>query len=180
MRLFRLMAIGASVAAAPLFTMLLPRPALAQLVPISTRTSIGVNPLGLPADIGTIELETAVAPGVTVGGVGSYVDVGDNRFTTCEFKLRYYPGDVVLRGVSVGVTGGYTRFSNLVDHNRETLNAPTLGLLVDYNWLLGRSQHFLIGTGAGAKRVLASSDERDRAQVDRAIFTVRLIVGVAF
>jgi hypothetical protein len=147
---------------------------------IPTRTVIGINPLGLPADIGTLEIENAVAQGITVGAAGSYIDVSDSRFTTLEFKLRYYPGDVVLRGWSVGATAGSTRFSNIVDGNRETLVAPTIGLIVDYNWLLGRSEHFLIGTGGGAKRVLASEDARERAHVDRAVFTARLIVGVAF
>ncbi|HXT18601.1 MAG TPA: hypothetical protein VN706_23435 [Gemmatimonadaceae bacterium] len=158
------------------------------LVPIPSRTYIGFNPIGLPADIGTLEVETAVAPGVTLGGVGSYIDVSDNRFTTFEMKGRYYPAGVVLRGASVGATLGYTRFANLVDifngqtseQERRTLSAPTLGIIVDYNWIYGRDQHFLIGTGIGAKRVLASSAARDSASVDRAVVTGRLIIGFAF
>ncbi len=154
--------------------------ATAELIPIPTRTVIGFNPLGLPADIGTIEIENAIAPGITVGGVGSAIDVDHDRFTTLEFKLRYYPGDVVLRGWSVGATGGVSRFSNLVDGTRQALTAPTLGIVVDYNWVLGRSQHFVLGTGVGAKRVLASNSDRTRADVDRAVGTVRFIAGVAF
>lgn len=158
------------------------------LIPIPTRTYVGINPIGLPFDIATIEVESAVAPGMTIGGAGSYIDVGDPKFTTAEFKVRYYPGDVVLRGISVGATAGFTHFSNKVDEStpngfvsaRETLDAPTLGIIVDYNWLYGREQHFLIGTGIGAKRVLASASERDRVDIDRAIFTARLIVGFAF
>jgi hypothetical protein len=154
------------------------------LVPIPTRTYIGFNPIGLPADIGTAEFETAIANGFTLGGVGSYIDVDDIRFTTFELKGRYYPGGVVLRGTSVGATLGYTHFSNLVDgiqgQVREDLNAPTLGIIVDHNWIYGRDQHFLVGTGIGAKRVIASQSERDRADMPRAIFTVRLILGFAF
>jgi hypothetical protein len=158
------------------------------LIPIPTRTYIGFNPVGLPFDIATVELETAVAPGFTVGGAGSYIDVGDPKFTTAEFKVRYYPGEVVLRDFSVGATLGFTHFSNKVDvttpngggQTRETLDAPTLGIIVDHNWLYGREQHFLIGTGVGAKRVLASAGERDRVGIDRAIFTLRLIIGFAF
>lgn len=152
----------------------------AGLIPIPTRTYVGINPLGLPWDIGTVEIESGVAPGTTVGGVASYVDLGDERFTSFEGKLRYYPGDVVLRGFSVGASGGYTRFSNIVKTTRESLSAPTIGILADYNWLYGRAQHFLIGTGVGAKRVLASSAERDRVDLPRAIVTGRLIVGFAF
>jgi hypothetical protein len=171
------------VALVALFTLLVPftdARAQSPLIPIPTRTYIGINPIGLPFDIATLELETAVAPGFTLGGVGSYIDVGDPKFTTFEFKARYYPGDVVLRGPSVGATAGFSHFSNNPDGVRQTLDAPTLGIIVDYNWLYGREQHFLIGTGLGAKRILASAAERDRVDLDRAIFTARLIVGFVF
>jgi len=147
-------------------------------VPISTRTYVGINPLGLPVDIGTIEVENAVASGVTLGGVGSYIDVDHERFTTFEFKVRYYPGEIVLRGFSVGGSAGYTRF--LKADRGGPLSAPTIGIVVDHNQLLGRSEHFVVGTGVGVKRVLASSEERSRAGIDRAVFTARLILGVAF
>ncbi len=150
-------------------------------VPIPTQTYIGFNPLGLPANIFTVELENAVASGVTVGGVGSYIDVDHSRYATADFKVRYYPGEAVLRGFAVGVSAGVTRYSNVVrDSVRESLSAPTAGILVDYNWLLGRSERFLVGTGLGAKRVLASESERQRAGVDYATITTRLIVGFAF
>ncbi|HEX3867328.1 MAG TPA: hypothetical protein VHV78_11275 [Gemmatimonadaceae bacterium] len=149
-------------------------------IPIPTRTMIGFNPLGLPADVATLEIENAVAQGVTVGGVGSYIDADHRRFTTLEFKIRYYPGDVVLRGWSVGASAGITRFSNIVDDSRQSFAAPTVGLIADYNWLLGRSEHFLIGTGGGVKRVLASDADRSRANVGFAVATARLILGVAF
>ena len=38
----------------------------------------------------------------------------------------------------------------------------------------------LIGTGVGAKRIIASTADRDRADVERAIVTGRLTVGYAF
>jgi len=168
---------GAARAQAPGQIPTQPQPVL---VPIPTRTYIGFNPLGLPADVGTAELETAVAPGLTLGGVASYIDADDRRFTTFDFKARYYPAGIVLRGTSVGASAGYTRFSNSVNGTRQALDAPTLGILVDHNWVYGQDQHFLIGSGVGVKRVLASSADRARADVDRAVFTVRLIVGFAF
>jgi hypothetical protein len=134
----------------------------------------------LPADIGTVEVENAVAPGITVGGVASYIDVSDHRYTTFDFKIRYYPGEVVLRDYSIGGTLGYTRFSNMVSDTRQSLSAPTVGIVVDRNWIYGRGQHFVVGTGLGAKRVLASTADRARANVDRAIVTGRLILGFAF
>src|SRR6185437_13468227 len=134
--------------------------AQSSLVPIQNLTYIGINPLGIPFDIGSIELESAVAAGVTLGGLASFTDFEDNRFTSFDFKVRYYPGDIVLKGFSAGLSVGYLRYSNLVDQTRQTLTAPTIGVLADYNWMLGRSQRFLVGTGVGAKRILASSADR--------------------
>ena len=155
-------------------------------LPIPNLTYIGINPLGIPFDIGSIELESAIAPGVTLGGLASYTDLDSNRFTSFDFKVRYYPGDIVLKGFSAGLSVGYLRYSNVVKDpvtaldTRQALSAPTIGVLADYNWMLGRSQRFLVGTGVGAKRVLASSTERKRVDISRAYPTVRFIVGFAF
>ena len=149
-------------------------------VRIPTQTYIGFNPLGLPANIFTIEIENAVASGITIGGVGSYIDVDHSRYTTGEFKVRYYPSDVVLRGFAVGATAGVSRYRNIVNDTTQSLSAPTIGILLDYDWLLGRSERFLVGTGIGAKRILASKSERERANVDYATLTARLILGFAF
>jgi hypothetical protein len=160
--------------------------AQSSLVPIPNLTYIGINPLGIPFDIGSIELESAVAAGVTLGGLASFTDFEDNRFTSFDFKVRYYPGDIVLKGFSAGLSIGYLRYSNITTDDftgattRETLSAPTIGVLADYNWMLGRSQRFLVGTGIGAKRILASSADRDRVDIPRAYPTVRFIVGFAF
>lgn len=157
-------------------------------VRIPSQTYIAINPIGVVGDIGTVELESGVAQGVTLGGVASYMNwVDDQRFTTFDFKVRYYPAEVVLRDWSVGGTIGVTRFSNVVvvDNNvgnptRQYLTAPTIGIIVDKNWLTGRGEHFLIGTGVGAKRVLASKSEIDRVDFYHAVFTARLVIGYAF
>src|SRR5215831_11461895 len=144
---------------------------------IPTQTYVGFNPLGLPANVFTLELENAVSSGISVGAVGSYIDFDDKRFTTADFKVRYYPSEAVLRGFAIGISAGVTRYSKLVTESqptqgssqvRESLSAPTAGILIDYNWLLGRSERFLVGTGVGAKRILASESERQRAHVDYA------------
>jgi hypothetical protein len=156
-------------------------PATRGRVPIPTQTYIGFNPLGVPANVFTLELENAVTSGITVGAVGSYIDFDKSRYATADFKVRYYPGEVVLRGFAVGLSAGATRYSHVLsDGVRQSLSAPTAGILLDYNWLLGRSERFLVGTGIGAKRILASESERQRAHVDYATVTTRLILGFAF
>ncbi|MDB4878059.1 MAG: hypothetical protein JWM41_4505 [Gemmatimonadetes bacterium] len=158
------------------------------LIPIANRSYIGFNPLGIPFDIFTVEAESGVAQGITLGGVGSYIDVNNDRYTSFDFKFRYYPGEVVLRGFSLGASVGYLGFSTSdfprTQTNqavgRESLSAPTIGVIADYNWLLGSQRRFLVGTGVGAKRVLASAEERQRVNLDRAYLTARFTVGLAF
>ncbi len=160
------------------------------LIPIPYRSYIGINPLGIPFDIGSLEFESAVTAGVTVGGAGSYTDIDNDRYTTADVKVRYYPGEVVLRGFSLGASAGYLHYSarqdtptlgsGTVTSTRSSLDAPTLGVLVDYNWMLGTRRRFLVGTGVGAKRVIAGADARQRVGLDRAYLTGRFTVGLAF
>jgi hypothetical protein len=155
------------------------------LIPIRYRTYIGINPLGVPFDVGSAELESAIAPGITLGGLASYTDVDDDRWLTFDAKVRYYPGEVVLRGFSIGLSAGSLRYSTLGSdslgiQSRRVLNAPTVGVIADYKWMLGTERRFVVGTGLGAKRILASQEARDRVDISRAYLTARFIVGLAF
>jgi hypothetical protein len=151
-------------------------------VRIGNTAYLGLNPLIVPFDLGSAEFEVGVAQGTTIGGVVSYLDVDDDRFTAADFKIRYYPSEIVLRGFSVGFTAGYLRYS--VERGdstgRATLDGPTIGIITDYNWLLGGNKRFLVGTGLGAKRVLSSKEDRKRVDLNRAYVTARFIVGLAF
>ena len=151
------------------------------LVPIPYRTYISINPLGIPFDLFSAEVESGIAQGMTLGAAASHIALGDQRYTSADFKFRYYPGEVVLRGFSIGTSLGVLRYSDIRDLNvRETLEAPTFGVLVDYNWLLGAQRRFVVGTGIGAKRILSSREERDRVGLDHAQVTGRFTVGIAF
>jgi hypothetical protein len=160
------------------------RPAFAQFpaARITTQTYVAINPLLIPFNIGSFEVESGVAPGVTLGGVASYTEADDKRWTSFDAKVRYYPSEVVLRGFSVGLTGGFLKYSDRVgpEGQRETMNAGTIGIVTDFNWLLGPSRRFVVGTGIGVKRVLASKEERDRVNIDRAYATGRFIIGYGF
>lgn len=150
-------------------------------VPIRYRTYISINPLGIPFDLFSAEVESGIAQGMTLGASGSHIDVGDQRYSSADFKFRYYPSEIVLRGVSVGASVGMLRYSNIRGlADRESLDTPTFGVIVDYNWMLGAQRRFVIGTGVGAKRILASSEERERVGLDRAQFTGRFTMGIAF
>jgi hypothetical protein len=165
------------------------------LVPIPYRTYVAFNPLGIPFDIFTAEVESGVAQGVTVGGTVSHLDIDDDRYTSFDLKVRYYPGEVVLRGLSLGASLGFLGYSSLrnVDVSgvnlggvdqlqkvRASLTTPTIGIISDYNWLLGSQHRFVVGTGLGVKRVIASEEDRSTVGLQRAYVTARFIAGLAF
>lgn len=163
-------------------------PSLAQSparVPIPYTSYIAINPLGIPFNIAAAELESGVANGITVGGVASYTALSHDRYTTVDLKVRYYPSEVVLEGLSFGVSLGRTHFTTLVDTGfggavRRGKDYTSFGLLGDYNWLLGARKRFVVGTGVGLKRVFLSSDERSTFGIDQPVFTARFVLGLAF
>jgi hypothetical protein len=155
------------------------------------RSFIGANPLGIPFDIVSIEAETAVSAGGTLGVLASYNDIQDTRFSTFDARFKYYPGEIAMRGFGIGLSAGYTKFNGFrtpcnipactsADPPRDNLSAGTLGVLVDFNWAQGPSQRFVVGTGVGAKRILASQAKRDAIGLDRAYVTGRFVVGLLF
>jgi hypothetical protein len=153
------------------------------------RSFLGANPLGIPFDIVSVEAETAVGSGGTVGVVGSYNDIDRTRYSTLDARFKYYPGEIAMQGFSMGLSFGYTRFNGDLSlqptptpasRARGKLTAPTLGVLIDYNWNQGPTQRFVVGTGVGAKRILASQDKRDAIGLDRAYLTGRFVIGLLF
>lgn len=151
-------------------------------VRIPYRTYIGLNPAAVLWNFGSAELETGVAQGVTLGVGAAYTDVEQQIHASADLKLRYYPGEIVLRGLSVGLTGGYLRYSDVRGRvpTRLTIYAPTVGVVGDYNWMLGTSKRFVVGTGVGAKRVLANGNKRDPVGLRPVYVTGRFVVGLAF
>lgn len=187
MRLRHFLPLAIAVASAPVQAQNSPAMSPAAAIP-EWRSFIGANPLGIPFDIVSAELETTIAPAATLGLVGSYNDIDNTRYTTFDGRFKYYPAEVAMRGFSVGMSVGWTKFrSEIFDCSigpcttaPQSLNAGTLGVLVDYNWTQGPSQRFVIGTGIGAKRILASADERDRLNLERAYVTGRFVIGLLF
>jgi hypothetical protein len=174
-RLIAVVAVGMIVAASSARSQNPPR------IPIPFRTYIAINPLGIPFDVASVEFESGVAQGVTVGAQGSYTSLGDDRYSTIDAKVRYYPSEIVLRGFSMGVSVGHTHFTTRDnDITRRSLDFGTVGLLLDYNWMLGMQHRFIVGSGIGAKRVLVDADARDAAGLDHAYLTARFVVGLAF
>ncbi len=153
------------------------------------RSFLGANPLGIPFDIVSVEAETAVSSGGTLGALGSYNDINRKRYQTFDARFKYYPGEIAMQGFAIGLSVGYTRFTGdsatqpqppPATPARGKLNASTLGVLVDYNWTQGPTGRFVVGTGVGAKRILAAADKRQAIGLDRAYVTGRFVVGLLF
>lgn len=155
------------------------------------RTFLGANPLGIPLDIVSLEAETAMSAAATIGAGLSYNDIDHRVYRTADARFKYYPGEIAMRGFSIGLSVGYTKFTgpetfrydpfgNPTTTPASSLSAGTIGVLVDYNWAQGPSQRFVIGTGIGTKRILAPADQRDKVGLDRPYVTGRFVIGLLF
>ena len=152
-----------------------------QLTGDSTRTSlISINPLGVVFEYFSGEFEHAVSPITSIAVAGSYVSPFDFTYSSVDLIGRYYPNGA-LRGFSIGPTVGYTHVADNPSCfsvcTTTSTNAFTVGMQLDYSWILGRSQHFGIEAGVGAKRLFYQGNN---TRASEALPTGRLSVGYAF
>jgi hypothetical protein len=108
--------------------------------------------------------------------------VDDESYATLEGKVRFYPNEEAPKGFSVGLSGGLTRLTgevyNGVDFDRTSETRPTVGVVIDYNWILGKTRRFVVGAGVGAKRILGASG--DIIDVETGYPTARFQIGFLF
>lgn len=121
---------------------------------------VSSNPIGLVFEWFNGEFERAVTPSVSVAAAGSHFDFDGFQYTSIDGIFRYYPTERALRGFSFGGSLGYLTASGDNDCTfgceDDSESAFSLGVRGDYVWLLGRSQHFAVAAGIGAKRVFYS------------------------
>ena len=147
------------------------------------RTVLSLNPLGLPFKYVAGELEQKVSGITTVGLAASYLGEGDASYTSLEAKLRLYPNEEAFKGFSIGVAAGLSRLSDLFSGSSATggensATRPTIAVIADYNWLLGKSKRVLVGAGVGAKRIFGS--ESNFSNINFAYPTGRFQIGMIF
>lgn len=164
-----------------------------QLQVPAQKQALTIQPISIVVGLYSAEYERAISQSVTLGAGASYWDgfVGDqssndDRYLSVDAKLRFYPGEQPLRGFSFGVTGGIARASTqacTLDNlggctiNRDWRSGPSLGFQLDYNWLLGRRQNFVVALGVGAKRLFVNDHGDD---LTLAYPTGRVSIGLAF
>lgn len=162
---------------------------LAAAAPLSAqtrpaRTLVSLNPLGLPFKYVSGEVEQKTNTFATIGLSASYLSISDGSYASLEGKLRLYPNEEAFKGFSIGLGAGITRVGEDVyddasgtDRNRSS-TSPTISVIADYNWMLGKTQRVVVGTGVGAKRLFGDSDGFN--DINFAYPTVRFQVGVIF
>ncbi len=154
--------------------------AAAEAPDTARRNLVLVNPFGVVFDVYSLEYEHVMSKGTSIGLASTYYKPSDYTYFTSEVKLRYYPSDHAPDGLSVALSGGVTHeTTDLICFdvcNATATNRPTLGFDLDYNWLLGPSRRFTIGTGIGAKRLFGS---KTYSSID-GIPTARIAIGAAF
>lgn len=154
----------------------------AQARPSRGNTLVSINPLGLPFEYVAAEIERKASNLATLGGSLSYLGLDDESYFSLEGKLRLYPNEEAFRGFSIGLGAGLSRvredyFDGASNRDRSTMR-PTIAVIADYNWLLGRNQSVLVGMGVGAKRILGDDD--DFGNINFMYPTARFQVGVIF
>ena len=141
-----------------------------------------INPLGIPFEIVSVEFEAALHDAFTLAGNFSYFSPDDYTRSSFEVKGRLYPNEQAPRAFSVGLGLGMVNTRENVVRNEAEVKQdethPSIGVYVDYNWLLGKRNRFFVGAGFGAKRILGESDDFDDAPF--VYGTARFLIGVAF
>ena len=163
-------------------------------VGVARAQALTIQPISIVVGFYSAEYERAVSRSTTLGLGAGYLDgfVGsddptDPKYLSVDAKLRYYPGEQPLRGFAIGLTGGYTSVTsrdcafdvamNCVSRTDHTSGGPSLGFQLDYNWLLGRKQDFVVALGVGGKRLFVNDRNGD---ITVAYPTARISVGMAF
>ncbi|HEX6058321.1 MAG TPA: DUF3575 domain-containing protein, partial [Gemmatimonadaceae bacterium] len=121
---------------------------------------LSTNPITLVFGWFTGEYERRIGAGTSIAIGGSYFELeddndGDESYATADVKLRYYPNERVFEGFSLGASVGYASVEEVADiFTAETrrVSGPTVGLGVDYGWLIGKRDNVHIDLGVGARR----------------------------
>jgi len=128
---------------------------------LAPRQQISANPFGLLLKSFNAEFERAIGETLTFAIGGSSWAVDDDSYLNGDLILRFYPQGVPLRGFSVGVKAGITRYDTEGSSFEPALteNYFGVGFDVGHSWLLGRNDNFYIGVGLGLKRLFGVGEE---------------------
>jgi hypothetical protein len=132
-----------------------------------------------------LEYERANSATSTFGIGGFHYTQGagkeEVKFTSGEVRLRYYPGRVALQGFSLGGAIGFASVKGTSPgFIAESQAAPTIGLMAEYQMLLGEKKNFSLAAGLGTKAVFVGKDEITSPDFRAKYPTARIAIGFAF
>jgi hypothetical protein len=144
-----------------------------------------LQPLSAVFGFYSAEYERVGSKTVTWGLGGNYWHIGDSgdevKYTSGEFKLRYYPSGEAPKGFSLGGAIGVTSVSGRTNDGDEgSVAGPSLGVLLEYQWLLGEKQNFSVVLGAGAKAINTKDADFSNGDYTAKYPTARISVGWRF
>jgi hypothetical protein len=162
--------------------------ASAQQVEVAApRNVISIQPINAVLTMYSAEYERQASAAGTFGFGGTYLNVGSSgidevTYKSADVKLRYYPNGRALMGFSFGATGGFTSLSGTdFNGNNASVSGPSLGVLLEYQWLLGEKRNFSVALGAGAKALFVKADQfTGNNNFITRYPTARVSVGYAF
>lgn len=145
------------------------------------KSVISIQPLNAIFEVYSGEFERAAGKAATWGLGGTYSSIEtDFEYSSAELKGRYYPAGIALQGFSVGGAVGFTRIkSSNFDGTEDSAGGPSIGVLIEYQWLMGTKKNFSLVLGVGAKSVNVDEDQFTNSVTVR-YPTGRLSVGIAF
>ena len=146
---------------------------------------ITVQPLNAIFEVYSAEYERAIGEATTLGVGANFWNNGNQsdqvQYLSSEVKLRYYPAGKALHDFSVGATLGVTslRGQSTTTAQDETVSGLSYGVLLEYQWLLGKTNDFAVACGVGAK-VLSIGQTDFNSNVDLRYPTGRVSIGFRF
>ena len=143
---------------------------------------ISVSPVFALLGFYTGEVERRVTSNVTVGVGGSAFTLGPFGYKSVDGKVRFYPAEHALQGLSVGLSGGKIWLSAEEGGLFSSSSAGSgivLGSDASYTWLTGKRRNLAFSMGGGLKRIIRYGGY-DVSSVQLTYPTVRASVGVAF
>jgi hypothetical protein len=156
-----------------------------QIAVAAPRNVLSIQPINAVFTDYSAEYERATSGALTFGVGGTYFNIGEGvdevTYKSADLKLRYYPNGIALMGFSFGGTAGFSSISGKdFDGTEESASGASVGVLLEYQWLLGVQRNFSVALGVGAKAVFVKDNAFTSDNFVPRYPTARVSVGFAF
>ena len=148
----------------------------------SPRNVIAASPLFAMLGFYTAEYERALPPSASIAIGASTSAIGPFSYRSADAKVRFYPGERPLEGLSVGASAGAIGVSSSTVP-RGSAGFSTRGFAIgteaSYGWLVGKRRNLAVAVGGGFKRIVRLAGH-DVSGLHLTLPTMRASFGIAF